>query len=516
MVTIDGGHMGRQQSKSGETETIGQIVCFAQDGEYFFNKGIKFYRHRDLYKAKKYFQRAVSFDPQEPVFLCQLAAVLAELGEFEESNLLLIQVVENLEPEMYECYYFLANNYAYLGLFHEAKKYAKLYLKYSPDGEFYEDTEDLLELLSIESNILHGTHESEDEDDLIIKQEYARKLLEDGKLEEASRELQILIKEYPEFWSAFNNLALAQFYLGNVNKAIKLSQDVLKKNTGNLHALCNLAVFYHFLGRRHEVDTLVKSLAVVYPIDMDHRSKLGVTYALIGKYEEAFKWLRWLQKYGYDGDAAFYYWLSVSAYYTNRKQLAYDAWQKVIKLNPEKKGAEPWLKVKTNDKNQTEKYSLIEQFKGSDNEEKKLLILLLLMRAGNVTSLQELQTYILSNKEAPYVQEFVNLMLNKLTNNNHEVSSTIGDGLQVIDTLAHHAHWSQAIEQKCYMLWFRVLLNGKKAETRFKNSEAWAAAIEYCCLRAEEFNVTQREIAEKYQISTSTLRKYMNLVTNLV
>lgn len=515
MLIINGGLMGRQhQSKS--KETIGQIVQFSQDGEYFFNKGIKFYRRRDLYKAKKYFQRAVNFDPLEPVFLCQLAAVLAELGEFEESNRLLIEVVDDLEPEMYECYYFLANNYAYLGLFQEAKKYAKQYLKYAPDGEFYEDTEDLLDLLSIETTELDGIHD--DEDELILKQEYARQLLEEGKLEEASIELHLLVKEYPEFWSAYNNLALAQFYLGNVSKAIKLTEEVLKKNTGNLHALCNLAVFYHYLGREKELDSLVEKLNVVHPIDMDHRSKLGVTYALIGKYEEAYKWLRWLQKYGYDGDAAFYYWLSISSYYTGRKQLAYEAWSKVIKLNPEKKGAEPWLKVQSQSKGQTASQSLIEQFKGSDNEEKKLLILLLLMRSGSLTSLQELKSFIYKNTEATlHIKEFTNLMLNKLTNDkNHKVSPCLEDGLNVIESLADHSSWPQTMEQKFYMLWFRVWLNGKDASINLKNSEAWAAAIEYCCLRAEEFDVTQKEIAEKYLISTSTLRKYMNLVTDLV
>lgn len=501
----------------GEVNTekaIGQIVQFAQDGEYFFNKGIKCYRRRDLYKAKRFLKRAVYFDSKEPVFLCQLAAVLAELGEFDESNRLLLEVVEKLEPEMYECYYFLANNNAYMGLFQEAKKYATLYLQFAPDGEFYEDTEDLLDLLSIETNELEGIEVEEDE--LIIRQENARELLEKGELEEASVLLQKLVKEYPEFWSAYNNLSLAQFYLGNVNKSIKLAQEVLKKNPGNLHALCNLTVFYHYLGRDKEVDSLVQQLNVVHPIDVDHRSKLGVTYALIGHYERSFKWLRWLQKYGYEGDAAFYYWLSISAYYTNRKQLANESWQKVIKLNPEKKGGEPWLKVHSEHKDLPPNQSLIEQFKDTDNEEKKFLILLLLMRSGNLNSLEEISSYILKNKESAHLKEFTNLMLNKLTNKKLDASAPIVDGLRVIEAISEQCTWPQQVEQKCYMLWFRVLLNAKDTSASLKNTKAWAAAIEYCCLRAEEHQVTQRQIAEKYLISTSTLRRYMYLVTKLV
>jgi len=494
--------------------TIGQIVQFAQDGEYFFKKGIKYYRRRELYKAKKYFQRAVQFDPKEPVFLCQLAVVMAELGEFDESNKILIEIVEKLEPEMYECYSFLANNCAYLGLFQEAKKYAKQYLEFAPDGEFYEDTEDLLDLLSIETNEFDGFHDEEDE--LIVRQETARELLESGKLEEASMMLQKIVKEYPEFWSAHNNLSLAQFYLGNVTKAIRIAQDVLKKSEGNLHALCNLAVYYHYLGRDHDVAQIVKQLRVIYPIDMDHRSKLGVTFALLSHYDSAFKWLRWLQKHGYEGDGAFFYWLAVSAYHTDRKLLAEETWQKVIKLNPEKKGAEPWLKVQQQSKGKNAQQSLIQQFKETDSAEKKLLILLLLKRSGNSKALEELNAYIVADNETNAIKEFTNLMLNKLTNKNLKVSSRLEDGLHVIDMLSDQSTWSQALEQKFYILWFRVLLNALNQQISLKNNSAWAAAIEYCCLHAEEEQVTQKQIAEKYMISTSTLRKYLNYVTELV
>ncbi|HHY74103.1 MAG TPA: hypothetical protein GX497_12960 [Bacillus bacterium] len=494
---------------------IGQIVQFAQDGEYFFNKGIKYYRRRELYKAKKYFERAIQFDSKEPVFLCQLAVVLAELGEFDASNTILLEIVEKLEPEMYECYSFLANNCAYLGLFQEAKKYAKQYLNFAPDGEFNEDIEDLLELLSIETSEFEGLYSHEDE--LIVKQETARELLENGKLKEASIMLQKLVKEYPEFWSAHNNLSLAHFYLGNVSKAIKIVQDVLKKNEGNLHALCNLAVYYHYLGREKEVAHIVKQLQVVYPIDMDHRSKLGITFALLGQYENSFKWLRWLQKFGYEGDGAFYYWLSVSAYYTDRKQLAVEMWQKVIKFNPEKKGAEPWLKVQSHEhKGNTIYQSLIQQFKETDSEEKKLLILFLLRESGNIKLLEEVNLIVMTNHESDIIKDFTNLMLNKLADKSGKIHLRLTEGLHVIEALSEQCTSSQELEHKFYMLWFRILINALHLPISLKNSHAWSAAIEYCCLKAEDYHITQKEIAEKYTISSSTLRKYIHYVTELV
>ncbi|WP_102344909.1 tetratricopeptide repeat protein [Bacillus sp. Marseille-P3661] len=506
--------MGRQQQKA--ENLIGQIVPFAQNGEYFFKKGLKYYRRRELYKAKKYFQRAIQYDPNEPIFLCQQAAVLAELSEFEESNTILKRIIDKLDSEMYECYYFLANNYAYLGLFQEAKKYANQYLKFAPDGEFYEDTEDLIDLLSIESSEMNIHLEETDEENLILQQENARELLENGKLEEASEILQQLISDYPEFWSAYNNLALAQFYLGNVKKAIKLTEDVLQKNEGNLHAMCNLAVFFHYLGREKAVEHIVAQLNIVHPIDFDQRSKLGVTFALLGKYEFAYRWLRWLQKFGYEGDVSFYYWLSISAFYTDHNEIANDAWNKVVRMNPEKRNAEPWLNSNMAINEEPLTSSLLEQFKETDNEEKKCLLLFLLMEAGNVESLEEIKR-IVSSDSLHYLEEFTNHMLNKLTYDNHKVSPRFVDGYNVIDTLEDQNGWSQIIQQKIYILWFRVLQNGvNDPSINFKNNQAWAAAVEYCFVRAEEYPISQKEIAQKYSISTSTLRKYTQLVMDLI
>ena len=50
----------------------------------------------------------------------------------------------DMDPFMTECHYFLANNYAHLGMFKEAYRHASAYLDKEEDGEFSEDAEDLL------------------------------------------------------------------------------------------------------------------------------------------------------------------------------------------------------------------------------------------------------------------------------------------------------------------------------------------------------------------------------------
>ena len=74
-----------------------------------------------------------------------------------------------------------------------------------------------------------GAEEIEDEDDLIVMQEEANRYIRNGQLEEAIATLEIVTKDYPEFWSGHNNLAIAHFQSGNVDKALKLTEMILEK-----------------------------------------------------------------------------------------------------------------------------------------------------------------------------------------------------------------------------------------------------------------------------------------------
>ncbi len=51
---------------------------------------------------------------------CQLAIIFTEIGEYQESNRAFASILEELDEEMVECHYFLANNYAHLGFFKDA------------------------------------------------------------------------------------------------------------------------------------------------------------------------------------------------------------------------------------------------------------------------------------------------------------------------------------------------------------------------------------------------------------
>lgn len=198
--------MGKHTS---EHKNHAQIVQLLQDGHYFFHKGLKAYKERNLKRASKLIQRAVHLEPKDSEMLSQLAVIYSEMGQYQESNDLLDYILANLETEMPECHYFKANNFAHLGLFQEAYKEAAAYSDADPDGEFSEENDSLLELLDLGDG---GPEDSlYDQDELLIKQDRAKSLLESGQLAEAVAALEEITHEYPELWSAYNNLALAHF-----------------------------------------------------------------------------------------------------------------------------------------------------------------------------------------------------------------------------------------------------------------------------------------------------------------
>jgi tetratricopeptide (TPR) repeat protein len=454
-IQIDSSGIRETEERMGKnieaTKEKAIIIPFHIDGEHFFKKGLRAYRNREFDRAINLLKRAHEIDPEEPIILCQLAAVLSETGQYQLSNEYLKIVIEELDREMVECYYFISNNYAHLGLFQEAKKHALKYLEVSPEGEFVEEIEDLLEVLNIESDT------DDEEDDIIFLQDHARELMEAEEFDRAIDILNELLKSHPQFWSAHNNLALAHFYIGETDKALELLDEVLIKNPGNLHAMCNKLVIYYYLRNDRNVENLVNQLKVVHPILTEHRYKLGATFGLVGQYELAFPWLLSLKRAGFEGDATFYYWLSHAAYHMKHDNLASYSWKKVMALQPEKEGHAPWESSKS-----TPETELIEMVMQYINEKQN-------SRKGRMQ----------------------------------------GKGTQVADLLfERYQHDSNLLS--ILAAWFDLL--PAIPDDKLKNVSALAAALEYLYLVKSGDAPTKKMLSEAYNISTSTTSKYISML----
>ncbi|WP_042462924.1 tetratricopeptide repeat protein [Neobacillus dielmonensis] len=485
----------------------GKILSFVPTGEYYFKKGIKAYHRRDFQKAKKYLGRAMQLEPGEPMIACQLAIVSTELGEFEHSNRLLHVILEDLDPGLVECHYFLANNYAHLGYFKDAYHHAQLYLQMDPDGDFADDAEELLELLMLESEDLE--EEYYEQDDLITMQEQARELLESGYFSKAIELLKDVIKEYPEYWSAYNNLALAYFYLGKAEKADDILNQVLKLNPGNLHALCNKMVFAHYQNQHNYVSEMLEPLKKVQPLNSEHQYKLGTTFALVGEYEVAYFWLKKLYKSNFDADAPFYYWLSYAAYYTGHKNFAKNIWKLLLELNPDKEGQEPWNEKVESANGFEDLTGSIYQKLESDYVEERLFALFLTTVSNNKDD-------IITSKRLSQNQKLTHLEKEYISLIRSGKQSVTADAQAVAELFYENHQPIGAVESGLYLMWFSVFVEGFKADIKLSNKQAWAGAVEYVWHRLRSEKVSQQELANRYGISTATIGKYVKLVNELL
>jgi len=481
--------VGKQLSKQ---QKNAQVVPFLQDGQYYYNKGLKAYREQNYQKASKYLQKAVELDPNDSVKLSQLATIYTDMGKYSQSNELLSYILEELDKDMTECHYFMANNYAHLGLFQEAYKCATEYSRIDPFGEFSEENEDLIDLLTMEDD--EEEPFLKDPDDLILKQDAAKSLLETSNFEEAITLLEEIVEEYPEFWSAHNNLSLAYFYVGEVDKAKQYLQTVLERNPGNLHAYCNLLVFYYYERQDDKVEEIATVLSNVHPLLFEHRYKLGATFALVGHYPIAYKWLRSLYKQGFDGDEVFYYWLSYAAYFTGNVAFAEQMWERVLKENKDKEGSEPWNA--SGDANHRVSSMTLEE---------RLYAIFLAVQTNNLNEISQYQASTVPQSQLE--KEFIKFALSKDYQKFDKVSSLH----QIAESLFAHSE-----QDELFLFSFRVLMKAYKENIALQNHQGWAAALEYVWRNEANQPVSQTNIASQYGISVSSVGKYAKLVKSML
>ncbi|KGA97556.1 hypothetical protein AJ85_06670 [Alkalihalobacillus alcalophilus ATCC 27647 = CGMCC 1.3604] len=266
-----------------------KVIPFIQNGDYFFQRGLIAYRKKHLQRAVKLFQRAVKLTNQEPVFHVQLAAVLSEMGHYEESNEILRNVlVEHDEGGQSDCYFFMANNYAYLGLFDKAQGAAERYIQFNPDGQFFQDAKDLLDLLEVEYEDISLWNENdmdyEASDDFLIEHEKARNYLKNGDFQAAIPILEEITKKHPSHWAAFNHLAEAFFRTGD-ERAFHISSHVLKEDESNLFVRANLALFFLQKDEKEQAEPFLQPIRIVYPIDYENYLFVAEVLCAAGEYE---------------------------------------------------------------------------------------------------------------------------------------------------------------------------------------------------------------------------------------
>lgn len=541
------------------------IVSIHFDAAFFFERGIRSFNRNELFKAHKYFQKAVDLDANEPKHLTHLAALQTELGEFEESNRLLYRLVHHIDETLTDCYYYMANNFAHMGDFDQAEQYALMYIQDNREGLYVEEAEELLDFICYE--LERTPKELDVEHKLISKHEKARISLEEGKFVEATKLLEEMVEEYPTFLAARNNLALAYYYLGQFEKAMKVIDDILDKDKANLHALCNLAVFYSHKGEEDKVKELVAGLKKVYPFHPDHHYKLATTLGILGEDERAYELYMILAKYGFHVDESLYHYIAVASFNTRRWSRAKEYWLKIKGLNVDDEIADYYLELLEDSAILEGKSRLPYHYQlpynvqlkkrdifGAGKIPKDLLqdplirssLFWSLRHGDHDTKLQVIQAFeffadqevedalrqlILDPKEEDYIKKVAIFVLRQIGAVSPFKAHLHGELLDINGELVDEkfpewmAQWQKVVQclrvemegeydllKEAQDIWTTHLRNCYPSIPKVRKAEGWAAAIEYFLVLKKNKRSSKKEIAGRYGVSVSTLTRNLQQI----
>ncbi|WP_313639134.1 tetratricopeptide repeat protein [Paenibacillus sp.] len=545
-------------------EENGNVIPVTLNANFFFERAVRSLDRFQYDKALKNFRKAVEYEPENPVNHCNVAGVLSEMGNYEASNDILTHVLENIDPGMTECYFYMANNFANMESYEEAERSLVTYLEEDVNGEFLVESEELMELLQYELDrpaplIRIRSREG------VIEHERARALLEEGKFTQAVTLLEEIVSNTPDFLAAHNNLALAYFYMGRFTKAKECILRVLDQDSGNLHALCNLAIFLQYEGDRGQLAGLLRLLETTIPFHQEHLFKMATTMGILGRHRTAYGHFRRLLKdEEVGGDASLYHYCAAAASNSGLYAEAQRCWQKAAKLDPESAVPRFFLAQLQQAQGEgkalspvsynyqlpfQEQLKLWKDNKGSFAEEVRNNPLLRssffwALRYGDAnTKLQvtealrwiedEEMSEILQGllKQQPLqeekLQEAALLSLQRLIGSipeenvlqeAKETSTARLKGLpewredwqKVIDqTVSMMDRRFDAVQKKDAELLWKQFVSSIYPDVPFiRQTEGWCAALEYLIAKMHNLPVTYREVAQRYDVSVSMVSRY--------
>ncbi len=327
--------MSQRKRAVGSKSRRPKVIPMRLDATFFFERAVQSLDRFHYDKALKYFRRAVEYEPENPVNHCNMAGILSEMGRYEESNLILHSVLDQIDPAMTECYYYLANNYANMEQYEAAEEALIRYLENDPDGQFLDEADELLDLLGYELNRPAKISTIKSKENLYAHDK-ARELLEAGRFAEAVRILEEIIQRKPDFLAARNNLGLAYYYMGLFDKSVQTILEVLKAEPGNLHALCNLAIFYQHANRGEDLEQLLDKLRKTVPFHPEHVFKLATTLGIVGEHREAYRHFRRLLRTGeLSGEPSLHHFAAVAAVNLGLHHAAERSWKQASRLDPD-------------------------------------------------------------------------------------------------------------------------------------------------------------------------------------
>ena len=307
------------------------IIAFERGAEFYFDLGSRKIQKGNLKSALRYIEKAVRLKPNDGYIQFNYAGILAELGNVDLSTEVLLNIVNKLDPNYDECYFGLGCNFLQMQKIKKSVEYFGKYLEKDPEGEFSEEAEDLLEMLMMIKDANNNLDDEELEKIYQVEEE-AINHLESREYKEAAEKFEIVVNLLPNAVPARNNLALAYYYLGETQKAIDLAREVLGYEQYNIHANCNIAIFYNKLDLNNWVDKQIKCIKKLNTENPEYLYKIADTLGCLDRHDEAYKVYKRLLLIE-PQTANYYHYIAVASYNSGRFNDSIKYWRKLAELD---------------------------------------------------------------------------------------------------------------------------------------------------------------------------------------
>jgi tetratricopeptide (TPR) repeat protein len=548
------------------------IITFERGADFYFKLGYRRIQNGDLKSALRYIEKAVKLKPQDSSMQFNYAGLLAELGNIDLSTQILLHIVDELDPDYDECYFGLGCNYLQLQKIKKSVEYFSKYLEKDPEGEFAEEAEDLLEML----NMIKDANNNLDDEELekIYKiEEEAIGDLEKRQYKSAVEKFERVVKMLPNAVPARNNLSLAYYYQGDLQKALEIAREVIGYEPYNIHANCNLAIFYNKLELASWMEKQIKIIKKLETENPEYLYKIADTLGSLGKHEEAYKMFKKLL--GVEPDNGLYiHYTAISAYNSGKFNDSIVYWRKLMELDRQSMLPDYYIQLAQGEVHQPLPYlyqlpkdeinkrlAITQSFvEGSREQVQKLMLekqgqdgvlfglcfdpvlirelafdkikrellreseiilrKLLLSDTEDEIKIETVFLLDIIGAQPPYTVVFKGEIMEITAESLSMDIYTVNAQWENIIKKAHKGmkgQYKRDCKSAVEDMWMSFIKYLYPSMPNTEQVESWAAALEYVYCRLNGIKATQEEIAAKYEVKVASFRnKYKQILSSII
>lgn len=311
------------------------IVEFDVGVDRLLNIAYKKIDKSEYVNAVSILKKALVEDPENVDVLLELASVYSKMNMIDKSNRFAYLALDLKHNEM--SLYLLGNNFLKLHMYDEGIEYFNRIIDMYPDGDYADYVELVIDRL--EDKEVTGR-----ELKLLNLTQKGKKYLENEEYDKAIKLFSRVSMAVPEHNFIKNNLAMAYFYDKQTEKSIKLCKEVIATSRYDIYANCNLALFYHRLNKKHELNKQLDKLLKLEPVTQEEYLKIISIYCEMKRHEDV---IRVVKQAGmvYSYDITYMYFLAAANYNLGNVNKSLSIYHDIIKIDEDNFEAYYYIKA---------------------------------------------------------------------------------------------------------------------------------------------------------------------------